>query len=135
METTARNNNATNAASTPLPKPSEVVADWLTIYGQMYREEIQPELALAYLEMLKHIPAMRLHQAFRAAASKSKFRPTAAEVREQAELFLAAQPSQPDHRKTCDRCQPDGWVLIDCGGGYQQARRCAHESRTVQTTL
>ena len=60
----------------------EVLADWLSLFAQVYREEITEELALLYRITLVEVPAKTLHKAFLRVAKRSKFRPTPAEVME-----------------------------------------------------
>jgi|SRR5712664_986259 len=75
-----------NEASKPLKTFSDIVADWLSVYATVYREEVTEELTLAYSEALKDIRPILLHRAFLHALKRCKFRPTPAEVRESFEI-------------------------------------------------
>lgn len=77
----------TNEVSKPLKTFSDIVADWLSVYATVYREEVTEELTLAYCEALKDIRPIFLHRAFLHAMKRLKFRPTPAEVRESFELI------------------------------------------------
>ena len=78
--------NDTSEPSRPLKTFSDIVADWLSVYATVYREEVTEELTLAYSETLKDIKPAFLHRAFLHAMKRSKFRPTPAEVRESFEI-------------------------------------------------
>lgn len=84
----AENSSEPSAVNRQSKEHSAVVADWLTLYAQTYREEITEELALLYQQALKDIRPDILHKAFLRAAKNCKFRPTPAEVREAADVEL-----------------------------------------------
>jgi hypothetical protein len=86
----AENNLEASEVSKPSKTLSDTVADWLTLYGQTYREEITEELALLYQEALKDICPEILHRAFLKAAKTCKFRPTPAEVRNSADSLMSS---------------------------------------------
>lgn len=88
----ARNNSAPKIVNEPSKGSLEVVADWLMLYAQNYREEITEELILLYQEALKDLPPQILHKAFLRAAKNLKFRPTPAEIREAAEIEFEKRP-------------------------------------------
>lgn len=87
----AERSSDTNEARKPSKTSSDIVADWLTVYAKVYREEVQEELVLAYLESLKELRPGLLHQAFLRAMKRSKFRPTPAEVHESYEVVAEIQ--------------------------------------------
>lgn len=70
---------------------ASVVADWLTLYTQMYpQQELTPELAIAYREGLEGICPRILHEAFKRAMRESQsgrrgFRPSVGEIVEMSE--------------------------------------------------
>jgi hypothetical protein len=67
--------------SKPSRTSSATVADWLSVFGKVYREELSEELVLAYQLALSDLrDAETLHAAFMASMKKSKFRPTPAEI-------------------------------------------------------
>jgi hypothetical protein len=88
------NNNESNEVSKQSTTHSGIVADWLTLFAENYREEITEGLALLYREALSDIPVEVLHKGFLRAAKKCKWRPTPAEVREQAEIELESRKSR-----------------------------------------
>lgn len=69
-------------------KSSDIVADWLMLFGDMYREETTEGLAVVYRETLEHLKPEILHKAFLRATKTSKFRPTPAEILEAANIEL-----------------------------------------------
>lgn len=69
-------------------KSSDIVADWLMLFGDMYREETTAGLAVIYRETLEHLKPEILHKAFLRATKTSKFRPTPAEILEAASIEL-----------------------------------------------
>lgn len=100
----AESSSEPSAASRQLKEHSAVVADWLTLYAQTYREEITEELALLYQQALRDIKPEILHKAFLRAAKNCKFRPTPAEVREAAETEM--ERSKPAYRLDGPRLSP-----------------------------
>jgi hypothetical protein len=82
----AESNNEQRTANAQSQTSPEVVADWLMLYAQAYREEITEELVLFYQEALKDLPPRILHLAFLRAGKNCKFRPTPVEIREAAEI-------------------------------------------------
>ena len=90
----AENSSEQSEASKQSKTLSDIVADWLTLYAQAYREEITEEMALLYREALKEIDPQILHRAFLRAAKKHRFRPTPAEILDAAEIekLLAPKP-------------------------------------------
>src|SRR5262249_11324148 len=73
--------NVESEASRQSKTCSDIVADWLSVYAQVYREIVSEELILAYqmaLEDLKRLDV--LHRAFLLAMKRSKFRPTPEEI-------------------------------------------------------
>lgn len=96
----AESSNDTSAPSKQSKTSPEVVADWLSVYAMVYREEYQEELILAYLEALKELKPGLLHQAFLHAMKRSRFRPTPAEVRES--FAIIAEPQQGNRPKYLD---------------------------------
>lgn len=80
--------NDSNDHSRRLKKSSDIVADWLTLFVDMYREETTAGLALVYRETLEHLKPEILHKAFLRATKTSKFRPTPAEILEAANIEL-----------------------------------------------
>lgn len=100
----------TSEDSRPSKTFSDIVADWLSVYATVYREEVTEELTLAYSEALRDIRPMFLHRAFLHAMKRLKFRPTPAEVRESFELiaqesvgnrpkYLDEAPTPPEERE------------------------------------
>ena len=84
----AASSNGRKTASRRLSELSAIVADWLTLYAQVYREEVTEEMALLYQKALDDLRPEILHKAFLRAAKHSKFRPTPAEVREAANVEM-----------------------------------------------
>jgi len=84
-----------NAESKPRETSSEVVANWLNIFEQVYREERSEELVLAYQIALEEVRPDILHKAFLRAMKKSKFRPTPAEIALAADIEYELQPRRP----------------------------------------
>jgi hypothetical protein len=116
-ERQVESSNDTKEASKPLKTFSGIVADWLNVYAAAYREEVTEELTLAYLEALKDIRPILLHQAFLHALKRCKFRPTPAEVRESFEIvaqqaggnrpkYLDEPPLSPEEREAAMRDFP-----------------------------
>ena len=92
----AESSSAPKTANGQLQTSPEVVADWLMLYAQAYREEITEELVLFYQEALKDLPPRILHRAFLRAGKTCKFRPTPVEIRDAAEIeFEKEQQSRP----------------------------------------
>lgn len=90
---------------------SAIVADWLTLYAQTFREEITEEMALLYREALADIRPEILHKAFLRAAKNCKFRPTPSEVREAAEIEAEKIPNGRAH-ENCTVCRGTGWKIV-----------------------
>jgi hypothetical protein len=91
-QSAAESSNVTNGTNKPSRTSSDVIAVWLKRYATVYREELNEELILAYVESLKELPPELLHQAFLRAMKRSKFRPTPAEVRESFNAVMERQP-------------------------------------------
>lgn len=76
----AGNNSEPKTASGQFETSQEVVANWLMLYGQTYREEITEELVLLYQETLREVRPMILHRAFLRAAKTCRYRPVPQEI-------------------------------------------------------
>ncbi len=81
--------SSTSEDSRQLKTSLDVVADWLTVYGKVYREEISEELVLVYCETLRNVEPEVLHEAFLRALRKNTFRPTPAAVLDAVDVILA----------------------------------------------
>ena len=84
----AKNNNESSEHKRTSKGCSAIVADWLTIFAEMYREEITEGTALLYRETLKDVIPAILHKAFLRVTKTCKYRPTPAEVLEAANIEL-----------------------------------------------
>jgi|SRR6267142_475051 len=104
------NRNEPSEVSKPSKELSDVVADWLMLYGQTYREEITQEMALLYQKALSDIRPAILHKAFLRAAKNCKFRPTPAEVRLAAEVEF--EKAGIPRREDCESCRGTGWKMV-----------------------
>jgi len=126
----AESNNALSAVKTPLKELSDIVADWLTLFSQTYREEVTPELAILYREVLKDIRPAVLHQAFLNATKRGIFRPTPAEIRAAAEAIVGARPRPAECAEDCVVCRGTGWRMVPRTDGQGEwARPCECRSR------
>ena len=116
-------NRGLSVASRRSKEHSEVVASWLMIYAQNYREEVTEELALLYHQALSDIKPEILHKAFLRAARTNKFRPTPAEVRIAAEIeYELVKQIEP---QPCEKCRDTGWVVSEADNwGYRRALLC-----------
>ena len=88
----------------PMPKSEErtlteqqeqslgVLADWLNVYAEVYRQELSELAQLAYRETLKKVPANLLHAAFMRCLTQSKFLPVPAEILEAVKLEREEHP-------------------------------------------
>lgn len=94
--------NGPSALSKISKESSDIVADWLTIYAEMYRQELSQILILAYHEGLADLrrPDL-LHKAFARAMKSSKFIPNVAEIRDAYWIECESEPS-----KTAEIWQP-----------------------------
>ena len=79
----AATSSSMSAARKPSSELTDVVADWLTVYGKVWREEITEELVLAYNLALSGLLANLVHQACLECLKREKFRPVPAVIREQ----------------------------------------------------
>lgn len=95
-EESVRKNSATKTASEQLKTSRDTVVDWLSVYAQVYRETLTPELVVAYQSSLGEVRPQILHLAFLRAMKSSTFRPTPAEVLAAVavELEYAPRPKQ-----------------------------------------
>lgn len=107
----AENSKELSVVSKPSKTLSDIVADWLTLYAQTFREEITEEMALLYREALSDIRPEILHKAFLRAAKSCKFRPTPNEVREAAEIEAGKVPRGREH-ENCITCRGTGWKIV-----------------------
>lgn len=112
-----------------LSKPSKpqdlVVADWLTLYMQMYpQQEMTPELAIAYKQGLKHLDPELLHLAFQRAmrdsgSSRRGFRPTVGEICEAADKERETlTPKKSRVKQDCEQCGGTGYCQMPSGTAY-----------------
>lgn len=65
-----------------------VVADWMTLFAETYRDPVTEGTVAVYTETLKDVNSEILHKAFLRATKTSKFRPTPAEILEAASIEL-----------------------------------------------
>jgi hypothetical protein len=86
--------NESNERGKRLKSSSVIVADWMTLFAEMFHEAITEGMLLLYSETLKDLEPDILNKAFLRAAKTCKFRPTPAEVIEAAniEMELAGPP-------------------------------------------
>lgn len=92
MEHKASSKPALLEGTKPSKAPLAVIADWLIIFGEVYREEVTEILAVAYRIALEDLRPKLLHKAFLRAMKQSRFRPTPAEVREAAAVERQNEP-------------------------------------------
>jgi hypothetical protein len=84
----ARRENEPNETNKQSKTHSDIVADWLIVFGDMYRADVTEAMGLLYREALKEIKPEILHKAFVRVTKTSKFLPTPAEVLEAANIEL-----------------------------------------------
>lgn len=73
--------NGSNATSEPSKTVGSVVADWLIVYAQMYRQDLNPPLILAYQEGLSEVRRPELlHLALAKAMRSSQFMPNVKQI-------------------------------------------------------
>jgi hypothetical protein len=94
----AEKSSVTKTVSVQSKTSSDTVVDWLSVYAQVYRETLTPELIVAYQSSLADVNPEILHKAFLRAMRSSTFRPTPAEVIQAAtvEIENAPKPKQLD---------------------------------------
>jgi hypothetical protein len=80
--------NESNERGRRLKTSSAIVADWMTLFAEMFHEGITEGMLLLYCETLKDVDPDILNKSFLRAAKTSKFRPTPAEILEAANVEL-----------------------------------------------
>jgi hypothetical protein len=113
---------------------SGIVADWLTIFAEIYREEITEGTAMLYREALKDIKPEILHKAFLRVTKTYKFRPMPADVLEAANIEMENAAPRRTNFPTITQEERNA-ALADTAESRERLRKSLHEKAVAPSAL